>query len=82
MLSINKLTKECKNAFRTIMCIMIQARCLIKSVMVDRLRILMLCHQMAKILFTDIKHVKAEISQGAIRKIFIKMASHEIIYLY
>ena len=82
MLVINKLRKECKNAFRTIMRIMIQARCLIKNVMVDRLGIVMLCQQMAKILFTDIKHVKAEISQSAIWNIFIKMESHEIIYLY
>ena len=82
MLVINKLRKECKNAFRTIICIIHQARCLIKSVMIDRLGIVMLCQQMAKILFTDIKHVKAEISQSVIRNIFIKMASHEILYLY
>ena len=62
--------------------IMIQARCLIKNVMVDRLRILMLCQQIAKILFTDIKHVEAEILQSAIQNMSIKIASHEIIYLY
>ena len=61
MLFINKLTKVCKNAFRIIICKINQAHCLIKSLMVDRLGILMLCQQMAKILFTDIKHVEAEI---------------------
>ena len=63
MLFIYRLTKECKNAFCTITCITIinQARCLIKSVMVDRLGMVMVCQQMAKMLFTDIKHVEAEI---------------------
>ena len=82
MLVINRLTKECKNAFHTIICIINQARCLIKSVMIDMLGIVKLCQQMAKILFTEIKHVEAEISQGAIMNISIKMASHEIIYIY
>ena len=82
LLFINNLTKECKNAFRIIICIINQAHCLIKSVMIDRLGILMLCQQMAKILFADIKHVEAEIFQRDLRNISIKMASHEIIYLY
>ena len=82
MLFINKLAKDYKNAFRSIICIINQARCLIKSLMVDRLGIVMLCQQMAKILFADIKHVEAEIFQRGIRNISIKMASHEIIYLY
>ena len=82
MLVINRLTKECKNAFRTIICIIIQARCLIKSVMIDMLGIVKLCQQMAKILFTEIKHVEAEILPSAIMNISIKMASHEIIYIY
>ena len=80
MFFIKKSTKECKDAFLTIKCIINQARCLIQIVMVDRLGIVMLCQQMAKILFTDIKHVETEISQSAIRNISIKMTCHETIY--
>ena len=61
MLFINKLTKVFKNAFRIIIYRINQAQCVIKSLMVHRLGILMLCQQMAKILFTDIKHLEAEI---------------------